>query len=280
MQDDQFLQEGDNETDILFVVDNSCSMGDDQADLAANFGSFLSIIDALGVDFHIGVVTMDVGDAGQLEGAVRVITPSTPDPQGSFSANANVGENGSGIEQGFHTGYLALSSPNTDPGGANDGFLREAVGLRVVFVSDEPEQSGSIMSWSREDYVGWFQALKPNLEHVVLSSIIDPFQSCEDPSYYYSWAAMETGGACSYLGGDWIETLNALAWQAQSAADTFELSSTPVENSVGVRLNGVDVYVGWIYRDDLNAGGFDTDHVLDNGDLIKINYAVAGTCTD
>lgn len=277
---DAFEQLGNNQTDVLFVIDNSGSMSEDQASLAANFGSFLAVVTALDVDFHLGVVTTDVGgDLGQLQGSVRVITPSTPDPQATFDANANVGGSGSGIEQGFHSAYLALSPPNVD--GANAGFLREAAGLRIVFVSDEAEQSGSILGWSREDYLIWFQNLKANPEHVVLSSILDTAAQCADPADDYAWAAMTTGGVCAGLDeGAWVELLTSLGWLSQSFADTFELSAVPVPGTVSVQLNGVDLFVGWTYSPELTAVLFDDTHVPENGDLIEISYAVQGSCDD
>ena len=63
---DQYMQEGNNSTDILFTVDNSCSMGQEQTALAVNFAAFLQIIQALDIDYHLGVTSTDVGDNGTL----------------------------------------------------------------------------------------------------------------------------------------------------------------------------------------------------------------------
>src|SRR5687768_11631596 len=43
--------------DALFVVDNSCSMDVEQANLAANFPPFLGWFVDSGLDFHIGVTS-------------------------------------------------------------------------------------------------------------------------------------------------------------------------------------------------------------------------------
>ena len=173
---DQYMQEGNNSTDILFTVDNSCSMGQEQTALAVNFAAFLQIIQALDIDYHLGVTSTDVGDNGNLVGSVPVITPSTPDPSGEFSANVNLGVNGSATEQGFHTAYLALDLAYNGTG--NVGFLREDAGLRVIFVSDEQEQSGNIMGWGVGDYVGYFEGLKTNPEYVILSDITGGMAGC------------------------------------------------------------------------------------------------------
>ena len=78
---EEFIQEGNNATDILWVVDNSCSMGGEQTSLAVNFSSFIQIVDALDMDYHIGVTTTDTGDNGALEGSTPIVTPSTVSPR-------------------------------------------------------------------------------------------------------------------------------------------------------------------------------------------------------
>lgn len=288
--EDQFLQQGDNSTDILWVVDDSCSMSEEQTSLATNFTAFMGIIEALEVDFHIGVTTTDVdagGPQGMLQGSTPIITPSTPDPEVVFSANVNVGTSGSATERGLHAGYLALSSPMVDPGGPNDGFLRDTAGLRVMFVSDEPEQSQPVQGWTAPDYSGWFQALKPNPDHVVLSDITGGLLGCNgaggsaDEGQGYVEATVLTGGiSASICDSNWASTLSALAWLAQSFADTFELSELAVADTVEVRLNDSPVFVGWVFDPALNAVVFDPDHIPDNGVTIDITYTILGSCGD
>ncbi len=284
---DQFLQEGNNATDILFVVDNSCSMSEEQSSLATNFASFMQIVDALDVDYHLGVVSTDVGDGGALQGTTHIITPNTPDPPGTFSTNVNLGIGGSASEQGFHSAWQALGSPMTDPGNPNYGFLRDEAGLRLVFVSDEAEQSGPAMGWAPTDYVDWFRSLKANPDHVVISDITGGMTGCSgaggnaDPAVDYVLASNLSGGiSASICDPSWVVTLQSLAWLSQSFADTFELSLAPVPETAAVSLNGVPVFVGWIYEPDLNAVVFDADHVPDNGDLLDIEYVLQGECGD
>jgi hypothetical protein len=283
---DQYMQEGNNATDILFTVDNSCSMGQEQTAMAVNFAAFLQIIQALDINYHLGVASTDVnGDQGYLQGSVPIITASTPDPSGEFSANVNLGTSGSAIEQGFESAHMALDMAYNGTG--NTGFLREDAGLRIVFVSDEQEQSSSILGWAVGDYVSWFESLKANPEHVLLSDITGGMSGCSgaggnasSASDYVTATAMTGGISASICDPNWVSTLSALGWLSQSFADTFELSQTPVENTIEVRLNEVLVYVGWIYDSALNAIVFDASHVPDNGDVIEASYTVVGDCVD
>src|SRR4051794_39630876 len=58
--------------DILFVIDDSPSMADKQANLANNFPNFINVLNTIqgGLpDVHIGVVTSDVGSKGTQDAA-------------------------------------------------------------------------------------------------------------------------------------------------------------------------------------------------------------------
>ncbi len=52
------------DVDILFVIDNSGSMGEEQANLAANFGAFIDVLEAddIKANYRIGVTTSDNGN--------------------------------------------------------------------------------------------------------------------------------------------------------------------------------------------------------------------------
>lgn len=51
-----------NEVDILIVVDNSSSMGEEQALLAEGVGNLVDVLDTLAVDYRVGVTTTDNGN--------------------------------------------------------------------------------------------------------------------------------------------------------------------------------------------------------------------------
>ncbi len=62
--------------DILFVVDNSCSMEDEQELLAQNFGAFIELVAGAKADFRLAVVTTSLKDTGTVTGEVAGITSS------------------------------------------------------------------------------------------------------------------------------------------------------------------------------------------------------------
>ncbi len=264
---DEYEQQGNNWTDILWVVDNSCSMEDEQNSLGVNFGAFLDIVDVLDIDYHMAVVTTDTPT---FQGTIPIMTPSTPNVAAAFADAVNVGTNGDWVEMGYEMSAQALTPPLAAPGGANDGFLREDAGLRVIYVSDEEDQSPDTVN----AYVQLLQGLKTNPDHVVLSAIVDPADSVR-----YQLGVNLTEGIFEDIGNpNWVNTLSNLAWLSQSWQDTFELSAAPVVETIEIELNGVPVYTGWIYDAVINAVIFDSDYVPDTGDLIAIRYNLSGSC--
>jgi hypothetical protein len=70
--------------DVLLVIDNSGSMGEEQANLAANFGPFIEKLELAGADYRIGITTTDLGGdncstgaGGQLELSSCLDRPET-----------------------------------------------------------------------------------------------------------------------------------------------------------------------------------------------------------
>jgi hypothetical protein len=57
---DYFQQNRRNQLDLLVVIDNSCSMFEEQENLASNFGSLIDAFARAEVDWQIGVTTTDV----------------------------------------------------------------------------------------------------------------------------------------------------------------------------------------------------------------------------
>jgi hypothetical protein len=65
---ERFEQSAWPSLDVLFVVDSTGSMAEEQAGLAAASGRFLDGLVALGVDYQVGVTTTDPKDGGGLTG--------------------------------------------------------------------------------------------------------------------------------------------------------------------------------------------------------------------
>ncbi|MCB9681524.1 MAG: putative metal-binding motif-containing protein [Alphaproteobacteria bacterium] len=190
-------------TDVLFVIDDSCSMSEEQRAIAAAAASFSDPLAIPRYDVHVGVVTTDTNDplrSGALvdDGTQRWIglAQHTPAQARAFLGVAMVpGVNGHYLEMGFDAAVAALTPPLTTT--TNAGFLRPSADLQVVVLSDEEEQSVR----SAPDFVAALQALKAPPYEVEVHAITGGASGCSstasgfaDPELKYSEAAALTGG--------------------------------------------------------------------------------------
>ena len=97
---DVFVQETRNTVDILLVVDNSCSMIDEQAKLADNFQSFIDAFIEADVDYQIGVVTTDQ-EQEHHKGRLRCSAEARGTVPGPFTITEGVND---ALELSFYDG--------------------------------------------------------------------------------------------------------------------------------------------------------------------------------
>ena len=85
------LQITSPEVDVLWVVDNSCSMSEEQEAIASNFPQFMEYFLDSSLDYHIGVVSTDMDDPQQsgllrpAGGGMRWIDTETDDALARFA---------------------------------------------------------------------------------------------------------------------------------------------------------------------------------------------------
>ena len=268
---DSFVQEDVSTVDILWVVDNSCSMWEEQTALAANAEDFLDYLDMAGLDYQVGVVTTDNPSMGS-----AFITPSTPSAAAAFAAAVTLGTGGSGTEQPLLQAHSGLTPPQTDPGGANEGFVRDAAGLSVIILTDEDDQSGgTATAWAAE-----FEALKPDSGLVAVSGITGMTTGCATAyaTPIISEVVALTGGLeVSICDEDWSPVLSVAAGLVAGPNLRFQLTQLPMPLSLAVTVDGVQVDVGWSYDADDNVVVF--DEPPDDGAILDVTYELVGDCS-
>ncbi|MFM2418644.1 MAG: hypothetical protein RL385_3367 [Pseudomonadota bacterium] len=154
------VPEGDlgcTKMDVLFVIDNSASMAQEQSALVESFPRMVQVLDALRegkVDYRVGVTTTSFGiaipglfelpsDDGMLLKTQDMQQPflsrGDADLTARFSALAAVGVEGNANEQPIKAATAAVTSRVTD--GKNAGFRRADALLAVVMITDEDDGS-------------------------------------------------------------------------------------------------------------------------------------------
>ncbi len=273
MRSETFHQFAERKVDLLFVVDDSCSMGEEQARLGQRFSAFLDFAATETIDYQVAVTTTDVGPggpAGRFRGDPRIITPSTPSAALAFAANAMVGLDGSEAEQGLLAAERALSSPliETD----NAGFLRPEASLAVVYVSDEDDQSpGSV-----EAHAAFLGALRPAPFLRVSAIVGDAPAGCGTAApglRYLALVDLIGGAAASICESDWDQTLLALAAGGFGFQTRFELEGVPLASTIEVRVNGMVVPPPfWRYEAAARAIVFEPAAVPEASSEIEVGY--------
>ncbi len=178
--------------DILFVIDNSGSMAGEQASLAANFPTFISVLQQIegGLpNIRLGVLSSNVGAAGQasvpgcagsgddgnllvragctgltgqfISDVADAAAPGgrrknyTGDLDTLFSCMAQLGTGGCGFEMHLESVYRALQP------GKNPGFYRDGAYLAVIIIADEDDCSTEMGAMFGEPTAGLNSPLGP-----------------------------------------------------------------------------------------------------------------------
>lgn len=164
--DGQTASEACRKMDLIFVIDNSGSMEEEQTNLAANFPMFANVLNTYvttsgeELDYRAAITTTgitatftitppipgfppitqsQVGDDGRFRTACNMPRPwlerTDPNMAQTFACAANVGTSGPGLEMPLRASELA-AMVSTNP-----GFLRDDALLGIVYITDEEDCS-------------------------------------------------------------------------------------------------------------------------------------------
>ena len=176
-----FDESVNSDLDIVFMIDNSGSMQQEQDNIARNFPVFISALESLpeGLpNVHLGVVSSDLGagpfSGANVEGCTRIggdgglfqalprglggTCTSVPKPESYLSINGNkqnfsgsisdamsciaaLGTRGCGFEHQIASVWKALGGDVGGVPAANAGFLRDDALLAIVLITDEDDCS-------------------------------------------------------------------------------------------------------------------------------------------
>ncbi|MCH9688755.1 MAG: hypothetical protein K0V04_45405 [Deltaproteobacteria bacterium] len=205
--------DGCEKVDLLFVIDDSGSMADEQSNLIASFPGFISAMQeelAETDGYHIGVVTSDtyiydlacsplsvgnlIARTGGADASNGICTPYSSglmymteqdNLADKFACAAQVGTGGDGDEHPMEAMLTALSSPLIDAGNCNEGFLRDDALLVVIIITDEEDDHETeaeacdmtALPGSPGEPSSWFDdlvAVKGEESNIVVLSLVGP----------------------------------------------------------------------------------------------------------
>ena len=213
---DRFKQNSYGLLDILIVIDNSGSMGEEQKKLAGKLKPLLSQIE--NTNWKIGVVTTDADSKCM----TAIINKEDIDLDKSFSDAINAGTGGSNYEQGILQAKHALDCEDSP-------WIRDGSSIAVLFVSDEDNcdlHEGECRENSeiKVEFLDHLNSIRPDGRAKVYGLFSDPENSCKQKSqddkvntaisdgFQYKWLVQNTQGAYgSICDSDYTSTLNKIS---------------------------------------------------------------------
>ncbi len=249
--EERFLQAPLPKVDVLFVVDGTGSMEEEQESFADAADAFVDVLDGLELSYQLGVTSTDPEQDGALLGRPWIITGAASDPSRALADALLVGTSSPPPAAGLYAASRALS----DVQGLNRGFRRADAGLHVVFVSDGDDESDA---WLGDDPAAAFLAI---LEADAATSgraarasavVGDVPGGCSgetgtaEAGVRYTAVAEATGGAVgSICAADFGAIALALADAAVEWQSVFPLQATPEDGTVRVEVDGERMNEGW-----------------------------------
>ena len=315
-QTDQFEQAPSNAVDILWIVDNSKSMQEEQDAVAAAAGSFLAQLEDAGMDFHLGVVTTDMSssnaDAGALMGGVMTSAcmddgdPADCTYASQFQAAVLRGVDGDNQEKGLGAALAAISEPIKST--RNAGFRRDDAPLMIVVLSDENDctDQGALAPDTSNDacyHNGDLLVPVPDLasdlrdatdNNTMFSGIIGPAQKKLCSTSYsgdrYRWAIeILRGIEANICDNDYDTVMAGLGLAASGVLDTFQLSKAADPETIEVQVDPPDLepydvdgdeLIGWTYDATYSQITFHGSSVPPRGSVVTVDYTVTGPLPD
>ena len=180
-QCDRFRSQGYTAVDFLWAVDNSGSMSDDQAAVAATSTEMASILNGSTMDWRMAMVSSDYDQnlsatCSNLTGSpCRLFSSDMNVVEGWFDPNSNswISDAGSGTERTMYGAQLIIRDrflPSSLANPAPNNKIRRAAYLVTIFLTDaEDQRSGYSTAAGRQsnigDYSAFFQDWDPDLPH-------------------------------------------------------------------------------------------------------------------
>lgn len=290
-QVDEITQVTVPSVDVLFIVDNSGSMSEEQRALRDNFSLFMQYFAGSGLDYHVGVISTDC-DSPRTKGVLIEDSSSNTayiddtftgeEATASFQQRANLGTNGSSDERGKDAAWAALVTNATT---TSAGFMRDEADLSIIVISDERDWSHDV---TVNEFSSWMTALKPD-GATYFSSVVGLGNGCptaERGTGYLEVTGNVGGIEWDICSTDYASLLDQLGLQAAGLKNEFFLSLVPVESSIAVSVTdpegGVTDYSAgsdWTYSQSRNSVSF-SSVFPDPLSVVNITYDVLSTSGD
>ncbi|MCM2349949.1 MAG: hypothetical protein NDI69_07995, partial [Bacteriovoracaceae bacterium] len=261
--------------DIVWIIDNSGSMSDEQEALGENFNSFIQDFITKDVDFKMAITTTDTSSYSK---AGLMVTDSDKKLNTAaaksnpvqfmedFKRMVKVGTKGSGYEKGLEAseGFMNKYART---------FLRPDAYLAVVVLSDEEDQSAKSVA----SYTDYLKSFKSEAGLIKVYSIVDVGLT-NNQGYgvstgfeRYADASKNTAGIVADIRNDFHRSLSDMGDSIINLLDSFALANDPVDGTLKVFVNGVQT-TDYTFDAASRSIKFDSAHLPPVGAEISVTY--------
>ena len=269
-----FQNDREEGVDILWVIDNSATMYEEQDLLMESADNFIAFVANSSVDFRLGVVSTDMDvDPGLLQGPV--IDAETSNMVDRFIRQIETDRVGSRDERGLEAAIVG-ASPELSP-----EFARARSDLELVVFSDEDDHSTRPVV----DVLGELEDQRDGGAVKVHAVVGDPPAGCVSAlaaadvgTRYLEAQAITEGRRESICTLDYGGMLARVALDVIGLETTFALAEIPGPSTIELTVDGVAVHRrdvdGWRYNPGDNTVIFDGYAVPPAGARIDVSYAL------
>lgn len=262
-QTDTFVQVSEEKANVLFVIDNSISMDNDQIRLTEEMPLMIQLLHDAYVDYRIGFITTSSEDRLHTVADNRKwIDRTVEDPIKAFTDAAQVGLNGDSVEKGLYSWWLTTKNLE------NRDFFRRDVPLHTIFVTDEPDYTvwGEDIS-SKDEF--WHQAHTNNTWHgrMTVTSIVMERDdtSCKglwpteiNPQAYVDFTDKYPGIVVNICADSWTDAIETITADILDPRIIFTLTDIPVLETMQIyvkidEVTQVRTPEDWFYTSDTNT---------------------------
>jgi hypothetical protein len=262
---DNFTVQSESKLDLIFVVDNSGSMNDNQQTLQSNARIILEHMDDNYIDYQIGVMTTD---EPWLVGPV--ISYLDPNKISELQSQLLVGTSGSATERGMEMLYQLFFQNNI-----SQNFIRESANLGIIFVTDENDSSSAPVM----QYFNYYSTLKASQSALKLHAVsgIPGISACAQDSVKLDYLTSLSGGIFADICQlDWGYDLTNIINISSQPIEKFYLTKEAIPQTIKVYVNGVDVGNSFTYNLSDNYVEISGTAAVFEGDSVSIEYGLYG----
>ncbi len=252
--------------DILFYIDSSSSMANEQAKLAKNLSAFINALTALSIDFKIGIITQDHSNALKIVEKELTSDHAQKDSAAfkhDFKAKVNVGIKGFWPEKPAQ--YIKdFFDVNTD-------WSTRDNPLAVIIVSDTIDFTVPVDF----NIATYLKKLKTDPSLVKIFAIVNLVE--EDPLTSKDWstfhprsratigrhvkAAKDTGGISSDINAPFNNILGKIGDKISKHTSTFFKVKRPLSpkdlKNIKIKVDGIEMArAGWTFNKENNSLSF------------------------